>query len=303
MYGWGWQSEVVRTILKWMGFHLLELKGTIITPFGLVEFAITGFVLYWLSRWTREFAYRWMFARTEDVGLRNSLAAFTQYTIVVFGLLIALKIIGIDLSGIEYILGGFAIAVGFGMRDLLKNYVSGVLLLLERPVRTGDLVSIGNFEGEVTRIGMRSMTVKTWDHMEVLVPNSETFDRPFTNWTHQDGIVRTVINLKFDRQDDPNFLKEVIFDVLLRHPEIVSLPEPEVFIMQLNENCMEFDVRYFINLQMGSSRVKVRSEILFALWDSFKRHDIKPHHPQQDIHVRTLPPESSKPYARRLDKR
>lgn len=305
LYGWGRDSAVVQALLKFMKLHLLELKGTVITPMGLIEFTITGFVLYWVSRWTREFAYRWMFARTSDVGLRNSLAAFTQYSIVVVGFFIALKIIGIDLSGIEYILGGFAIAAGFGMRDLLKNYASGLLLLIERPVRTGDLVSIGSFEGEVTRIGMRSMTVKTWDHMEVLVPNSETFDKPFTNWTHQDGIVRTVISLKFDRKDDPNFVREVIFSVLKHHPQIVSLPEPEVLMIQLNEYCFDLDVRYFINLHMGSSRVVVRSEVLFTLWAAFKFHNITPPHPQQDIHVRTLPEaeQEVRPYMRNLIKR
>jgi len=288
LYGWGWQSSVMKEMRKALRIHLLELKGTIITPLTLVELTITGFVLYWLSRWARELAYRWMFSKTEDVGLRNSLAAFTQYATVILGLLVALKMTGIDLGGVEYILGGFAIAVGFGMRDLLKNYASGILLLLERPLRTGDLVSIGNFEGEVTRIGMRSISLKTWDHMEVLVPNSETFDKPFTNWTHQDGIVRTVISLKVDRKDNPEFIKTIIFDVLLKHPEVVSIPEPEVYMTQMSENTLDFEVRYFINLQMGSSRVKVRSEILFLLWETFKHHNIVLPSPQQDVHVHTL---------------
>ncbi len=289
LYGWGKHSYVPQKIWAFMHIHLIELKGTVITPLGLIEFVIIGFVLYWLSRWTREFAYRWLFSRTEDVGLRNSLAAFTQYITVIISLLIALKLIGLDFSGIEYILGGFAIAAGFGMRDLLKNYASGMLLLIERPVRTGDLVSIGNFEGQVTHIGMRAMTVRTWDHMEVLVPNSETFDKPFTNWTHQDGIVRTVICLKFSRNDDPLLIRSTIFEVIGTIPEIVSSPTPQVFMKELSEDLLNFDLRYFINLQTGSSRVAVRSQVLFALWEAFKAKGIKPPYPQQELHVRSLP--------------
>jgi small-conductance mechanosensitive channel len=97
-----------------------------------------------------------------------------------------------------------------------------------------------------------------------------------------------VISLKVDRKDNPEFIKTIIFDVLLKHPEVVSIPEPEVYMTQMSENTLDFEVRYFINLQMGSSRVKVRSEILFLLWETFKHHNIVLPSPQQDVHVHTL---------------
>ncbi len=289
LYDWGRGSFLVTEIDHVLNYTLIDMKGSPLTLMKIVEFIIASIILFWVARWTREFSYRWLFSKTRDIGARNSFSAFTQYAVVAVGVLIALDLIGIDLTGISYILGGLAIGVGFGLRDLARNYVSGILLLVERPVRAGDLVSIGNFEGEVTHIGMRSMTVKTWDHMEVLVPNSETFEKSFMNWTHQDSIVRTVISLKISRLDSPLFVQELAFGVLKEIPAVVSDPAPQVFMKDIDDTLIEFEVRYFINLQQCISRAAVRSEVLFALWQCFYEHNIHPPYPQQDLHVKSLP--------------
>lgn len=289
LYNLNSQSFIVKLSNKILHFNLLQAKNAIITPLVIIQFVIAGIIIYWISRWTRELCFRWLFAKSQDMGLRNSLSAFSQYTVVVVGFLIALQVIGVDLTGISYVLGGLAFGAAFGLRDLVKNYASGILLLIERPVRAGDTVSIGNYEGEVTHIGMRSMTVKTWDHLEVLVPNSETFDKPFTNWTRLDSIVRTVIHLKISRDDDPNLVRELILSVLQTNAYIVIDPAPQIYLMEMDDALMEFEVRYFINLQQGKSRPAVRSDVLFAIYAIFKQHNIKLPYPPQDIYVRSLP--------------
>jgi potassium-dependent mechanosensitive channel len=252
----------------------------------LIVLAIMVLVLIWIARWTPEFAYRWLFAKTKDIGIRNSLSVFTQYTVLALGLFVALKIVGIDISGLKFVFGGLAIGIGFGLRDLANNFVSGILLLIERPLRKGDMVTIGNHEGEVTHIGMRSVTVKTWDNTEVLVPNSETFNKPFTNWTHQDSIIRTVVKIKINWSDEPKHVQEIIQQVLKEIPAIVSFPEPEVFLKEIEEALLEFEIRYFINLQFNSSRPEIRSKVLFAVWERFKQYGIHPPHPQHDVYLK-----------------
>ena len=143
-YGWDSGSYVAQKISYILHFKVVNMEGIIITLLGIFEFIVTIVILLWVARWTREFAYRWLFAKKRDLGLRNSLAAFTQYSVVAIGIMFSLKIIGLDLTGINYILTALALGVGFGLRDLAKNYVSGILLLMERPVKTGDLVSLGN---------------------------------------------------------------------------------------------------------------------------------------------------------------
>jgi potassium-dependent mechanosensitive channel len=283
IYGWTGESPVVAKIKTILSFHLVDAKGLVITPMSIIEIFIAGGIIYWLSRWTRELSYRFMFAKTRDVGLRNSLAVLTQYMMFMTSFFISLKVIGIDLSGISYVLAGFAAGVGLGLRDLIKNYASGLLLLFERPIRTGDLVTIGNYEGEVTHLGMRAITVKTWDHMEVLVPNSDTFEKPVTNWTHLDSIIRTVIELKVSREDDPFLVQRIILEALKSLPAVVSDPEPQVYFKEMSESLLCFEVRYYVNLQSVGSRPAVRSEVLFKIFSIFKEYNIRAPHPVQDV--------------------
>ncbi|MBY0544210.1 MAG: mechanosensitive ion channel, partial [Gammaproteobacteria bacterium] len=129
LYDLNAQSYIIKLIRGILHFNLLQAKNAVITPLVIIQFTIAGIIIYWASRWTRELSFRWLFASSSDVGLRNSLSAFSQYTVVVLGILIALQIIGIDLTGISYVLGGLAFGAAFGLRDLVKNYASGLLLL------------------------------------------------------------------------------------------------------------------------------------------------------------------------------
>ena len=187
---------------------------------------------------------------------------------------ISLHNLGLDLTGMSMILGGLAVGMGFGLRDFASNIVGGIMLLIERPVREGDLVTIGDHEGKVAHIGIRSMRVSSWDNMEVLIPNAETFSKPFTNWTHQDSIVRTVVPIKFSREDDPLVVRQIILDVLEIIPEILLDPEYQVLLTRIDDALVEFEIRYFINVEQYA-RFEIRSKLLFTLMERFKLHGIK----------------------------
>lgn len=287
LYGWDTNSMVVTAMTKFLDFRLLVLEGIIITPLGVLDVLIAGIVLFWVARWTREFAYRWMFARTRDLGLRNSLSALTQYAVVILGILIALKVIGVDFTALSYILTALAFGISFGLRDLAKNYVCGVLLLMERPVSVGDFITVGTCEGEVNYIGTRSMIVKSWDNMDVMVPNSEIFEKQVTNWTHQDSILRTVILIKVRREEDPDKVQQLVLKLLKTIPQVLSEPEPQMFLKDIHEGDLEFELRYYINLQQNNTLASVRSIVLFAIWDSFEENQIYPPHPQHEVHLKS----------------
>jgi potassium efflux system protein len=126
------------------------------------------------------------------------------------------------------------------------------------------------------------MRVSSWDNMEVLIPNAETFNKPFTNWTHQDSVVRTVVPIKVSRDDDPGTVQELIFDVLAIIPEILNDPPTQVLLTQIDDALVEFEIRYFINVQLYT-RVEIRSKVLFAIMAQFKAAGIKP--PIPPMHV------------------
>ena len=182
------------------------------------------------------------------------------------------------------VFGGLAVGMGFGLRDFASNIVGGIMLLIERPVREGDLITLGEYEGRVAHIGIRAMRVSSWDNMEVLIPNAETFSKPFTNWTLQDNIVRTVVPIKVSRVDDPEMVQRLILDVLVIIPEVLSVPEPQVLLKKIDEVLIEFEVRYFINVQ-SHTRFEVRSNVLFAIMAQFKAAGVKSPIPSLSVEI------------------
>ncbi len=304
--GWLWVEAILKPLEKWLHFGLLllgvlvvlsgfkdNLESSVltriyvignhhifsgsdvhITLFSMIEAIVLLLVLIWLSKWTREFCYRWLYRRIVDAAIRNSVSVFTQYSIILLGAFCFLRVLGVDLSGMGIVLGGLAVGMGFGLRDFASNIVGGLMLLIERPVREGDLITLGEYEGRVAHIGIRSMRVSSWDHMDVLIPNAETFNKPVTNWTHQDGVVRTVVPIKVNRSDDPALIRQLIFDVLDIIPEVLKEPPCQVFLKHIDDALIEFEVRYFINIQFNP-RIAVRSDVLLAIMAQFKAAGIQ----------------------------
>ena len=286
LYGWDRQSPVVKGLSTLLNYHLVDMLNTSITLLSIVEVLVMVSFLVWAARWSREFVYRFLLSRTKDLGVRNSMAILSQYTTILAGVFICLRILGIDFRALTVVAGMFAFGVGLGLRDLANNFVCGFLLLFERPLRVGDTVTISGYEGEVMHIGGRAVTVRTWDHMEVLVPNSEVFSKSFVNWTAKDHIVRTVITIKINRHDRPQDVQDVIYQVLAAHKDILREPVTEVFLKELTDGLIEFEVRYYINLRLVKSRVGIRSEVLVAIWEVFEKNGIQPPYPHHEIYLK-----------------
>jgi len=203
---------------------------------------------------------------------------------VITGLFICLAVLGISWQTLTVVASLFAIGIGLGLRDLVNNFASGFLILLERPLRVGDIVSINNVEGEVTNIGGRAVTVRTWDHMELVVPNAEIFNKTFVNWTAHDNIVRTVVHIKINREDNPHEIKSIIQGVMATNADILKDPASEVYLKEISESIIDFEIRYYINIRQVHSRVSVMSAFLMAVWDEFQRQGIKPPYPYHEIY-------------------
>lgn len=291
LYGWDQQSPIVERLLRLLNYQLLNILNTTITPLSIIELFIVVSFFYWIARWTREFVYRLLLTRTKDLGIRNTIAILSQYTVVVIGAFLSLRVLGIDLHALTVVASAFALGVGLGLRDLANNFASGFLLLFERPLRVGDIITINNNEGEVKHIGSRAVTIRTWDHMELVVPNSEFFTKSFINWTAKDNIVRSIVPIKISRHDNPHEVKILIQNILANHKEILKDPVPEVYLKEMNDTVMEFEIRYYVNIRQVSSRLSVISAVLTTIWDVFLKHGIKPPYPQHEVLLKSAPPE------------
>lgn len=290
LYGWDNQSPIVARLNGMLHYQLLHVLGTAITPLSMIELLVVISIFYWTAKWTREFVYRMLASRTKDMGIRNSIAILSQYSVVVLGIFFCLRVLGIDLKALAFVTGMFAFGIGLGLRDLANNFACGFLILLERPLRVGDIVNINGIEGEVTNIGSRAVIVRTWDHMDHVVPNTEIFNKSFINWTARDNTVRTVVPIKIGRHDNPHEVKAIIQNVLTTHKDVLRDPIPEVFLKEMSDTLMSFEVRYFVNIRQVKSRTSVLSVVLMAIWDAFAVHGIKPPYPQAEVFLRNEMP-------------
>lgn len=285
MYGFDHNPKVMERLAILATKPIIQISGISITVYNVLQFVILLMVIRWAAKWSREFAYRFIFAKYKDKGLRNSMAVFTQYATILVGAFVILKVIGIDLTTLTVVLGALAVGIGFGLQSIANNIVSGILLLIERPFRAGDIITLGTHEGEVTHIGVRATTIKTWDNMDVIIPNAETVSQALTNWTHHDSIVRTTLDLNIAFQENPYQAQAIIMQVLRRHASVVSFPEPSTLLTDFASYSLKFQVRFFIDLSLGKSRTEVRSEVLFAIWDSLRAAGIEIPYPHQSVEI------------------
>ncbi|PWV61074.1 potassium efflux system protein [Plasticicumulans acidivorans] len=267
---------------------LFTIVGLSVSLYTLVAVAVTTAVVFWFAQWARAFSYRWLFGSVIDAGVRNSLSVFTQYFVVLVGVLTALNVLGIDLTAFAVFAGAVGVGIGLGLQGIANNFISGLLLLIERPLRSGDTVKIGGEEGEIRRIGMRSLTLKTFDNLEVIIPNADVIGSAFTNWTHSDNVIRTVLYFGVSYDADPHKVKVLLERVVQLHPAVLRDPPSLVLLWEFADSAVQFRVQYYVDMSR-SSLLKTRSEIHFAVWDALKNAGIEIPFPQSDVHVRSWP--------------
>ena len=287
VYGFERGAALFQQLRALFQYTLFSISGTHITLGKSVIFVTILMIVLWAAKWSREFAYRWLFSGTKDYGLRNTFAVFTQYIAVFIGGMVILKVLGIDLTTLAVVLGALSLGIGIGLQNLANSLVSGLILLIERPLQVGDLVKIADYEGEVTRVGMRSVTVNTWDHKEVIIPNADTISQPVTNWTHRDNIVRITMPVRIGFDQDPHQVQKIIAEAVIHHKDVLKDPKPEIFFKDFMEFFMLFDVRIHVDLRIrfNISVAEVRSEVLFVIWDALRAHNIPIPYPQQNVNL------------------
>ncbi|MCG6943114.1 MAG: mechanosensitive ion channel [Thiohalocapsa sp.] len=288
---WGWSAEtsVVRGFLGLINRPLFELGKS---SFDVADILLAVFLVggaFYVGGWSQQVSYNLAYRRISDTGLRQALATFTQYVVIVAGLLLALRIIGFDLTTLAVFAGALGVGIGFGLQNIVNNFVSGLLLLAERPLKAGDFVSIGSNIGTVSRIGMRSLTMRTLDQQEVIIPNGSVISGEFTNWTRSDDLLRNVHYIPIRRSDDPELAIRLIREVLEKHPHVLSEPAPGCFLWEYGESSANLRVQYCFRMNFGPGGLTIRSEVLLAIGRALHEHGIEMPYPRRDValHIST----------------
>ena len=273
---WGWTTQtpavlwaegLVDTVLFRVGENPLTI-GDILAALILVV------VVLWVGGWSQQVSYQLAYRKVRDQGLRQALATFTQYVVIVAGILLALKIIGFDLTTLTVFAASLGVGIGFGMQNIVNNFISGILLLAERPLRIGDYVSIGPHNGNVTQIGIRSLTVRTPDKQEVVIPNGSVISKEFTNWTRSDDTVRDVQYLTIRYESDRGRAIELIKEILAEQPSVLKDPAPGVFLDGYTEHGVKIRLQYCFRFVHGPGTFAIRSAVLLEIGRRFAENGI-----------------------------
>jgi small-conductance mechanosensitive channel len=223
-------------------------------------------------------------------GVPATISRLTHYAIVFLGFVIALAAAGFDLSRLTLLAGAFGVGIGFGLQNIVNNFVSGLIILFERPVRVGDKIELRqDLTGEVTRIGIRASVVKTVDGADVLVPNGNLISNELTNWTLSDRKRRIVIPVGVAYGTKPRKVLDILEGLASAHPEVLRVPEPAVFFMGFGESSLNFSLRVWVgHFERG---FQVSSDLAVAIQEALEEAGIEIPFPQRVVHFGSIPSE------------
>ena len=222
---------------------------------------------------------------TVSAGTRYATSALLNYVIVGAGIVAALSALGLDWSQLQWLVAALGVGIGFGLQEIVANFISGIIILFERPVRVGDIVTVGDKEGTVTRIRIRATTIRDWDGKELLVPNKEFITGRLLNWTLSDTQTRIVIRVGIAYGSNVERALQILRDVVRAHPRTLREPAPLIVFENFGENALEMSARCF--LDSIDQRLTVMTEMRTAINRAFQEAGIAIAFPQRDVHLDT----------------
>ena len=224
---------------------------------------------------------------------RNSALAIQKmfaYSSYVLVLLFALRMVNIPLAAFAFLGGAIAIGVGFGAQNIINNFISGFIIMTERPISIGDLIEVEGVLGEVEEIGARCTRVRTGENIHILVPNSTFLEKNITNWTLSDKKIRTKVTVGVVYGSPVEKVKELLLRAARENEKIIKGPEPFVLFADFGDNALIFEIYFWISIRKIIERKYIESSIRFRIDDLFREAGIVIAFPQRDIHLDSLKP-------------
>jgi len=264
---------------------------------GNEEFSILHFIQFFLlisivfltASVVRRFFHIRVLARAGiNRGLQEVLSRFAGYIVVIIGLFISLQIIGVNLSSLAFLAGTLSLGLGFGLQNVISNFVSGLIILIERPIQIGDRIDVGGLNGDVKEIKARSTTIVTNDNITIIVPNSEFISSRVINWSHGDPKVRFCVPIAVTYGSNPKLVERTLLEVAHEISDVLKNPAPAVRFMSFGENSLNFELRIWTD-NLVHQKNKLVSMVNFGIFEKFRKYNIEIPFPQRDVHIKRTP--------------
>jgi potassium efflux system protein len=285
---WGWgifdSPREVWTAFMQLGFSVGEVRVTAHMVLIAVLALYAAGQISWLLRALLDTEF---FPRSAiERGVRDSIKKLLHYSVVLIGFLIAMSLLGVTLRNFVVLAGAFGIGIGFGLQDIVNNFVSGLVLLFERPIKLGDMIMVESEWAIVKKIGLRSTTIETFDLSEIIVPNSDLVSQKVTNWTLSNEQSRLVIPVGVAYGSDVPKVLAILRECAERHPKVLEHPEPSVIFTAFGASSLDLELRAWI--ADVNSRLAVKSDLLQEIDTQFRRAKVEIPFPQHDLHLRSI---------------
>jgi len=283
-------SNVAMTLWNFLNFPLITLGKSSITLWAIILniFIILAFIVVSskLKAWL-------LIAISGRKGLNvsNWRAAVTlgYYGLITLGLVGILQASGLDLSFFTVLTGAIGIGVGFGMQTIFSNFISGIIILLEKPLKLGDRIDIGDISGNVHSISVRATTIITNDNVSIIVPNSDFITKQVINWSHSGNSIRMSISVAVSYDTDPELVDRILKQVASEEPGVLKSPEPTVRLEEFGESGIKFTLLVWTH-EFSDRKGALRSLLNFRVLKAFKLNNVHIPFPQRDIHVHNSGP-------------
>lgn len=220
-----------------------------------------------------------------EAGFRYAFLTLSRYALVLIALWWSLTLLHLRWSNIQWILAAASVGLGFGLQEIVGNFVSGLILLIERPISVGDFVAVGGQEGTITRITIRATTIQNLDNQTVIIPNKEFVAGKVTNWTLGDPYVRVVASVGVAYGSDMELVKRLLTEVVSNHPKVLRYPSPQVLFIGFGDSSLDWEVWFFV--PSPRDRFAITNDVLLYIDQAFREHDVHIPFPQRDLHLRS----------------
>ncbi|PBC03871.1 mechanosensitive ion channel family protein [Mesorhizobium sp. WSM3860] len=270
---WGFQPGDIET---W-AFKLatgVTIGSVTISVLGILTGIVVFAIGYFLTRWFQGWLDGSVMARGKvDTGVRNSIRLAVGYAGVALAALVGISAAGIDLSNLALVAGALSLGIGFGLQNVVSNFVSGLILLAERPFKVGDWIVAGDISGTVRKISVRATEIETFQRQSVILPNSNLINNAVGNWTHRNKLGRVDIKVGVAYGSDVKRVHAVLLGIARAHPMVLKNPEPFVLFANFGPAALEFEIRVFVADVLNGSIVQ--NDIRFAIFDIFEDEHIE----------------------------
>ncbi len=280
----------------WSGFELIRdlftrtlftLGDKDVSLTSILIFFISILLLVWVTNKIQKLVLNRILDRSNvEKGVSDSIGTIFRYLVITIGFFVIVDTAGIDLGALGFIAGALGVGIGFGLQGITNNFISGLIILFERPIKVGDRIDVGDISGDVVRIAARATTVVTNDNISIIIPNSEFINSRVINWSHNDRRIRFNYPVSVAYKENPRLVRKLLLEVAKENNAVLKHPPPDILFKDYGDSALIFNLRVWTYEYTDRPNV-LKSQLYYAIFKKFTENNISIPFPQRDLHLKT----------------